>query len=182
MPSVSLRIIGGVYNGKKINFPATLLRPSGGRVRESLFSCLGQQLHESTCLDLFAGTGALGLSAISRGARQVVFVEKNRQLATNLKSLTDKWRCPATVFVSSAKEFLKNNTQCFDIIFLDPPFDDYDNNEAWHTLLVNVAPFCTENTQIYCESNRFFTLTDKWNCIRQRKIGNVHWQLLNPIL
>lgn len=182
MPPASLRIIGGIYNGKKILFAPTLLRPSGARVRESLFSCLGQQLYSYDCLDLFAGTGALGLSAISRGASQVVFVEQNHLLAQNLKTLVEKWKSPARIITSPAQKFLSNNTQCFDIVFLDPPFVDYCQDASWHVLLDDIKNICKKGSRVYCESDRFFSLPSGWTVLKEKKIGHVHWQLLTLAL
>lgn len=173
----NLQIIGGQYNGKKIYFSPPL-RPSGGRVRESLFSCLGQQLHPHICLDLFAGTGALGLSALSRYAKKVVFVEKQKTLADNIQKITQTWGADATVINTSAHLFLKTNTQRFSLVFLDPPFSDYQNNSDWHQLLHSLPPHLTPDATIYCESDKFFTLPDNAQLITQRKIGQVHWQLI----
>lgn len=122
--SNTLRIIGGELRGRKINFPdAPDLRPTPDRVRETLFNWLQMQIPGARCLDLFAGSGALGLEALSRGAAAVVFVERDarvlQKLLENLALLRqDKGHCVQ----ASAEQFLRGAAEPFDVVFLDPPF------------------------------------------------------------
>jgi 16S rRNA (guanine966-N2)-methyltransferase len=108
------RIIGGKWRGRKIHFhSSSSLRSSGSRVRESLFNCLGQRLDNLNCLDLFAGGGALGLEAASRGAQTITFVEKNITTANAIRCTVNLLnagnvqvrRADAFTFLSEAKEF-----------------------------------------------------------------------------
>ena len=119
----TLRIIGGAWRSRKLKFiNAPNLRPTPDRVRETLFNWLQNSIAETRCLDLFAGSGALGLEALSRGASEVVFIEKNRtasqQLAQNLLLL----KSSSKVINRDAKSYLLEENNPFDIIFLDPPF------------------------------------------------------------
>lgn len=92
-------------------------------MRETLFNWLGPRAIEARCLDLFAGSGALGLEALSRGAREVVFVERDAAAARELKKHVEEWGAPhARVEQADAERFLAKSSEAFDIVFLDPPF------------------------------------------------------------
>ena len=119
-----LKIIGGLWRSRKIMFPAVQgLRPSPSRIRETLFSWLTPILPASNCLDLFAGSGALGFEALSRGANSVTMVEQNqlvvKQLLTNKQLLNAE---NLSVLKMDARS-LSAVDGCFDIVFCDPPFN-----------------------------------------------------------
>lgn len=119
-----LRVIGGEWRGRKIRFPpVAAIRPTPDRVRETLFNWLQGVVAGSRCLDLYAGSGALGLEALSRGAGEVVFVDRDpavaRHLVSTLQSL-DGGR--GRVVCSDAGLYLASPGRAFDIVFLDPPF------------------------------------------------------------
>jgi 16S rRNA (guanine966-N2)-methyltransferase len=120
----SLRIIGGEWRGRRIRFPGQGgIRPTPDRVRETLFNWLMGEVQGSRCLDLFAGSGALGLEALSRGATQVTFVERDRENAARLReTATSLAPGRATVIESDALGWLHGEPEAFDIVFLDPPF------------------------------------------------------------
>jgi 16S rRNA (guanine966-N2)-methyltransferase len=121
----TLRIIGGEWRGRRIRFPGRGgIRPTPDRVRETLFNWLSAAVPGSRCLDLFAGSGALGLEALSRGAREATFVEQNRENAAALRE-TAALLAPgrATVVQAEALAWLRGPASAFDIAFLDPPFD-----------------------------------------------------------
>jgi 16S rRNA (guanine966-N2)-methyltransferase len=121
----TLRIIGGQWRGRKLTFsPAEGLRPTTDRIRETLFNWLTPAVHGAHCLDLFAGSGALGLEALSRGAASCDFVDTSpaalRQIERHLQTLrpTSHAQChPAP-----ALSFLRSSRRCYDIVFVDPPF------------------------------------------------------------
>ena len=123
-----IRIIGGKWKGKKIYFDLSDdLRPTPDRAKETLFNWLGQNLSEMNCLDLFSGTGALGLEAISRGAKRVTFVEKNKDYLQKIKKLhldmsveeyCDFFCADCLNWVRNFKSEIK-----YDLIFIDPPFN-----------------------------------------------------------
>jgi 16S rRNA (guanine966-N2)-methyltransferase len=119
-----LRIIGGSWRGRRLRFPATaLIRPTPDRVRETLFNWLGARVAGARCLDLFAGSGALGLEALSRGAAHVTFVERDAAAVRELRARLEEWGArDAQVERGDALAFLAGSARGFDIVFLDPPF------------------------------------------------------------
>ena len=118
-----LRIVGGTLRGSRLEVAdAPGLRPTPDRVRETLFNWLMPVVEGSRCLDLFAGTGALGIEALSRGAAQVDFVETDGQLATLLRDNLMRLKQTAFVHRRDAVQFLAATDACYDIVFLDPPF------------------------------------------------------------
>ncbi len=119
-----LRIIGGQWRGRRVRFPAAAaIRPTPDRVRETLFNWLQHAIAGSRCLDLFAGSGALGLEALSRGASQVVFVDRERAVIEQLNETLAKLGAKgAELQTHDARRFLECKAQPFDIVFLDPPF------------------------------------------------------------
>ena len=119
----TLRIIGGKWRSRKLSFiSAPNLRPTPDRVRETLFNWLQSSIANARCLDLFAGSGALGLEALSRGASEVVFIEKHRTAARQLEQNLALLKTTNPVINQDAKTYLLKESQAFDIIFLDPPF------------------------------------------------------------
>lgn len=123
-----IRIIGGKWKGKKIHFNLSDdLRPTPDRAKETLFNWLGQDLSEMYCLDLFSGTGALGLEALSRGAKRVTFVEKNKKYLQKIKKVyletSEKEDCE--FYCEECLDWVKNNNSQtkYDLIFVDPPFN-----------------------------------------------------------
>ena len=119
-----LRIIGGEWRGRKIRFPpVAAIRPTPDRVRETLFNWLQPSLPGSRCLDLYAGSGALGLEALSRGAREVVFVDENPAVVRHLSGTLDALGCErGQVIHADARRYLDGAVEPFDVVFLDPPF------------------------------------------------------------
>lgn len=120
-----LRIIAGTLRGSRIDVPdAPGLRPTGDRVRETLFNWLAPVIAGARCLDLYAGTGALGIEALSRGARECVFVERDRALARRIEANLARLEVDAgKVVCADAATYLASAPGAFDVVFLDPPFD-----------------------------------------------------------
>ena len=123
-----IRITGGKWKGKKIFFDLSDdLRPTPDRAKETLFNWLGQNLSEMHCLDLFSGTGALGLEAFSRGAKRITFVEKNKDYLQKIKKvysdMSVKENCD--FFCAECLDWVKNykSKTKYDLIFIDPPFN-----------------------------------------------------------
>ena len=121
----SLRVIGGEWRGRRIRFPGVpRLRPTPDRVRETLFNWLADAVPGSRCLDLFAGSGALGIEALSRGAASATFVERDREAAARLReTLAALAPGRATVVEADAMAWLAGPPRPYDIAFVDPPFD-----------------------------------------------------------
>ncbi len=122
-----LRIIGGEWRGRRLRFPsAAAIRPTPDRVRETLFNWLTALVPGARCLDLFAGSGALGLEALSRGAAHVTFVERDRRALRAIEGSLAEWDAGNAkdwrVIAAEAGEYLAGPAEPFDIVFLDPPF------------------------------------------------------------
>jgi 16S rRNA (guanine966-N2)-methyltransferase len=121
----TLRIIGGTWRGRRLRFPPSPeIRPTPDRVRETLFNWLAARVPGARCLDLFAGSGALGLEALSRGAAHVTFVESDPAAARELAVRLAEWGAHGSrVEPADARKFLDGTPALpFDIVFLDPPF------------------------------------------------------------
>lgn len=144
-----MRIIGGRWRGTKLAVPDRPgLRPSSDRVRETLFNWLMPVLPGARVLDLFAGTGVLGLEALSRGAAQAVLVERDPGLAVALREAAAKLSAPAEVHAADALAWLSGRHDTFDLVFLDPPFAD----GLWSRALDGLAPRLAPGAWIYVES------------------------------
>ena len=122
----TLRIIAGTWRGRTWRFPEGDIRPTPDRVRETLFNWLNADIAGARCLDLFAGSGALGLEALSRGAQRVVFVEQAQVPARELRQTLALWggesAAAAQLYVLDANRYLAGAAERFDVVFLDPPF------------------------------------------------------------
>lgn len=179
MVSNEVRIISGLWKGRKLRFQGNSeLRPSLGRVRETLFNWLVADLPDARCLDLFAGSGALGFEALSRGAAAVTFVEKNRRSADALRNNARMLNTDAaTIICSSAERFLKAPPAIpWDIIFFDPPFAD----SAAYDLLDSLrgAEFLQPHGVIYVERSRREPLPFASQLLKQSRAGDCHFGLL----
>jgi 16S rRNA (guanine966-N2)-methyltransferase len=118
-----LRIIGGRWRGTRLRFPPVdAIRPTPDRVRETLFNWLAPVIGGARCLDLFAGSGALGLEALSRGASDVVFVDRDARIADYLRETLARLKGQGTVLAGDAERSLDGIPGPFDVVFLDPPF------------------------------------------------------------
>ena len=119
-----LRIIGGEWRARKIHFPPVAsIRPTPDRVRETVFNWLQSDIAGSRCLDLYSGSGALGLEALSRGASRVVFVDVDPEITRHIARTLDELKCERGEVVSSAAErYLGGPPEPFDIVFVDPPY------------------------------------------------------------
>ena len=129
MRASAIRIIAGQFKGRKIpTFPGRAIRPTSQRAREALFSILGPQIQEATMMDLFAGTGAIGLEALSRGAGRVIFVEQNPLAGASIHHTLSEFKISSLgcVLVEEASLAIQNSIlvgwRPFDIIFMDPPY------------------------------------------------------------
>jgi 16S rRNA (guanine966-N2)-methyltransferase len=170
-----LRIIGGEYRGRRIAVASRPgLRPTPDRVRETLFNWLGQRLDGLACLDLFAGTGALGFEAASRGAARVVMVERDREAFASLEQTRSRIGAARVELVhADAMEYLRKASEPFDVVFLDPPF----RQNALPALLERVAPRLAPGARVYVEAERPFA-ADAWRELKGARAGQVSYQLL----
>lgn len=172
-----VRIIGGVWRSRRIRFAARPgLRPTPDRVRETLFNWLGQDLAGQSCLDLYAGSGALGFEAASRGAARVLMVERDAQVLRALQSNRELLQAKSVeVLRGDALEFLGQCHERFDVVFLDPPFAD---EESWPRLL-ELLPRCLRpHGSVYCERGSALRPGPAWTVARAGRAGQVSYQLL----
>ena len=175
-----VRLIAGRFRGRKLSFPAAPgLRPTGDRLRETLFSWLQTVLPGARCLDLFAGSGALGFEAASRGAREVVLVEANPAVASALQGNIDKLAAKELKLVrGDALAYLERESQPFDVIFLDPPFHGDWLTKVLHRIAERqlVVP----GGWIYIENEREAgapALPAGWSWYREKEAGQVRYAL-----
>ncbi|MEJ2088547.1 MAG: 16S rRNA (guanine(966)-N(2))-methyltransferase RsmD [Gammaproteobacteria bacterium] len=125
MANNEVRIIGGQWKGRKLRFANRPgLRPTLGRVRETLFNWLGPHIVGARCLDLYAGSGALGFEALSRGAAEVTFVERDRKTSGEIKANVRRLDTAGTVVCNDVRRFLRTKHERWDIVFCDPPFSE----------------------------------------------------------
>nr|SPS06485.1 Methyltransferase [Candidatus Nitrotoga fabula] len=165
-----------MYRRRWIEFPdAENLRPTPDRVRETLFNWLGQDLDGKRCLDLFAGSGALGFEAISRGASEVVMVEFNRTVYRALQESSRKLGCRnVSLCCENGLEYVRRENGLFDVIFLDPPF----KSDYLPALFPLLGCKLTQNGVIYLESGVVFEPEHGWYALKRAQAGAVHYQLL----
>jgi 16S rRNA (guanine966-N2)-methyltransferase len=176
-----VRIIAGRWRGTKL--PVVLqddVRPTPSRVRETLFNWLQTRIEGSRCLDLFAGSGALGFEAVSRGAAQATLVDKDHKVISLLSSQVEKLDAQQVSLVhADALSYIQNCPALFDIIFLDPPFCKYDPNELLKQL---IGSQCIKTGGlIYLEASpeKFpQSLPESWQWQRQLKAGQVECGLM----
>lgn len=174
-----LRIIGGRWRGRRLSLlTQSGVRPTGDRVRETLFNWLAPIIDGARCLDLFAGSGALGLEALSRGADDVIFVERDAAVARQLARSLEQLDCrDATVIHGDAMRFLNEQREPFDIVFVDPPFGDIDLGNLC-TLLER--GWLAHGARIYLEMSRRDDLPDLpagWVVDRDKTAGQVRFAL-----
>ncbi|MBL6701319.1 MAG: 16S rRNA (guanine(966)-N(2))-methyltransferase RsmD [SAR86 cluster bacterium] len=181
MNTSSIRIIGGRNKSYRIVFKATpALRPTTDRAKETLFSWLQFELKDMSCLDLFAGTGGLGLEALSRGAQHVTFVEKNKSLYKNiLKNVSHLgYENNVQAMCSDSFKWLKTNKRKFDYIFLDPPFNQFDYKSLLRA--VHRSNIINEGGKIFLETSKHaeLELSHAQDILKDKIIGDVRLIIL----
>jgi len=171
-----LRIIGGRYRGRVIRFPRVEgLRPTPDRVRETLFNWLGQDLTELATLDLFAGSGALTLEALSRGAALSVAIDRNPALVGAIAATAQSFGATGIeVHAADARTWLAHETRLFEVIFLDPPFTE----DPWSWLLPACEARLAGGAFIYAEAPRELPPPAPLTTFRHARAGQVHYHLL----
>ena len=182
-----MRIISGTSKGRKLVTPRSQsLRPTSDRVKESMFNILQDDIVGKVVLDLFAGTGNLGIEALSRGAKKTIFVEKGRQalrlIQRNLTQFGLEER--SEILPKDANRaigILKQKGESFDLILMDPP---YQKGLIQKTLMtLNSHQIYHKDSILVIEHNRrepLSTVMEGWNLIRQRRIGDTLISFLTP--
>jgi 16S rRNA (guanine966-N2)-methyltransferase len=177
-PPGRVRIVAGTLRGSRLDVPdAPGLRPTSDRVRETLFNWLMPVIEGARCLDLFAGTGALGIEALSRGAASVDFVESDPRLADLLRANLARLKQNARVSRDDAQRFVANTGAHYDVVFLDPPFDA----DLWDSIAQALESTGVLDVQawIYVESpgSDEPSLPANWHLHREGRAGAVRYAL-----
>lgn len=182
-----MRIISGASKGRKLVTPKSQsLRPTSDRVKESIFNILGGEVEGKFVLDLFAGTGNLGIEALSRGAKKAVFVEKGRQALRLIRRNVIQIGLEGRVEIiprdaSRAIGILKWRGEIFDLIMMDPP---YEKGLIKRTLTkLNSHPIYHVNSILIIEHDRrepLPSIPEGWNLIRERRMGDTVISFLTP--
>lgn len=176
-----IRIVGGQWRRTPIQVAGVEgLRPTPDRVRETLFNWLGQRLDGWRCLDLFAGTGALGLEAASRGAERVVLIERDRRARAAIERTLDRLGAPARLELMACDAFdalrrLAHAGERFDLVFVDPPF-----GETMHRRVLDaLPPVLAQGGLVHVESDDRFEAPAPWRVEREGRAGRVRYHLLS---
>lgn len=177
-----LRVIGGLWRGRKISFPDRIgLRPTADRMRETLFNWLREDIDSSRCLDLFAGSGALGFEAASRGALRVVMVDSDPVAVKSLAQIRQSLGAEQTEIIhADFSVYLQGTKELFDLVFIDPPF----NREL-------IVPACKlletgwlkPHARIYIETELVTLpqIPENWQVMKYAKAGHSHCFLLERL-
>lgn len=179
-----IRIIGGKWRGRKLPvIEANGLRPTGDRMKETLFNWLMHDIVDAKCLDIFAGTGALGFEAASRHAHSVTMLENAQTVARVIKQNIQKLNADnITLIEQDAFNFLAQKPEIpFDIIFIDPPFHKNHIKNTLNLLASNL--FVHKDSLVYIESEidaqEYINLGD-WEIIKFKVSGQVKYHLIRP--
>ena len=181
----SVRIIGGGWRGRRVSFPDIPgLRPTPDRVRETLFNWLQERIAGARCLDLFAGSGALGLEALSRGAKELVFVEQAVAAARALQEQLIRFggQARAQVAEMGAARYLRSVPQAFDIVFLDPPFGR--DALAEYVPMLDEGQWLKPGSLVYLENEKRAgvpPLPAHWQVLKSKSAGEVGYHLARVV-
>lgn len=165
-----MRIISGKYKGKKLKgFDIDGTRPTMDRVKESLFGMIQNYIKDSNVLDLFAGSGALGIEAISEGARVCTFIDNNEKCIKVIRENTSNFDEDIEIVNTDYKRYLKKVDKKFDIIFLDPPYESKTINKALK--IIEQRNLLNENGIVVCEYENL-KLETTLNKIKEKSYGS----------
>jgi 16S rRNA (guanine966-N2)-methyltransferase len=177
-----VRLIGGSHGGRRLQFPAAMgLRPTADRVRETLFNWLQHDIHMARCLDLFAGSGALGFEAASRGAAHVTMIESRRNVFRSLQQNLSLLQLEDIIRLvnADALRWLQDRAEMHQVVFLDPPF----NKKLMQPVIdqLESGGWLAPAALIYLEQDVHKDppqLPDNWRIIRDKTAGRVCYQLV----
>lgn len=184
-PSGSVRLIGGKWRSRQLTFVATNgLRPTGSRIRETLFNWLAPSIEGANCLDLFAGSGALCFEALSRGAKYCAALESNREAISQLMANQTKLDADNLKIISTdTRVFLTqaNSGAKYDVVFLDPPFDQGLHQQICQ--LLTEGNWLASKALIYCELplSQAQCMPSSWQLLKDKTAGNVHFCLFTYV-
>ncbi len=182
-----MRVIAGSAGGIRLDVPKTDLRPTMDRVKAAIFSSLGDRVLGARVLDLFAGTGALGIEALSRGSASVLFVERDRTAVATIERNLRKTGLNGTIRQGDVLELLRTAelTESYDLIFADPPYDSTEGKESYAKLLLasdRLPKYLTNKGLFILEKRPGQDLPSalRWEVIRRRTYGATESLFLEP--
>ena len=181
----TFRIIGGRHRGRRFSFPAGGIRPTPDRLRETLFNWLAPLIHGARCLDMFAGSGALGIEALSRGAACCRFIEQDRAALAAIREHLETLRMTDQADLrqhDALRELQQPADQPFDIVFLDPPYAAGLLPEVMQ--LLESGGWLAPEARIYMEGSSRDSLPDlpaNWQLAKSRKAGDVAYHLAQRV-
>lgn len=175
-----VRIIAGKWRGRKLKVPDSHgLRPTPDRVRETVFNWLAPYIAGAACLDLFAGSGALGFEALSRGAASLVMTDQSSDIVKLLQEEAAAFKADnARIYLATMPKQLQKEEKPFDIVFLDPPYQENLLIPCCHYL--EDHGYLADSAFIYLEADRLILdneLPPTWQVIKQQKAGQVFYHL-----
>jgi len=184
VPRAELRIIGGAWRSRRLAFPASEgLRPTPDRVRETVFNWLTPRLPGAACLDLFAGSGAFGFEALSRGAAHAVLVDKRLEVVAALRHSREQLKAEQADIVHAdvAEYLLRSPAAAFDIVFIDPPYASGLLGPC--AGLLDTHGWLKPDAWIYLEAPRGEVppLPETWQLVRSKTAGQVGYHLARRI-
>lgn len=183
-----MRVIAGSAGGLRLAAPKRGVRPTMDRVKAAIFSSLGDTVIGARVVDLFAGSGALGIEALSRGAASVLFVEEDRQSIAAIKKNLAKVNLTGRIRQENVFDFLRRSagTENFQIIFADPPYEQTKSGERYTEKLLSndVLPQLLDSDGVFVLEKRpseLIPATNLWDVVRARKYGATEVLFLSPI-
>lgn len=185
MKNQTLRIISGKWKSRKINFSGSTeqLRPTSDRTKENLFNWIQYEIQNSRCLDLFSGSGNLGIESLSRGANSCTFIEKDKRAYQKIKKNLDILEANnVSVYNIDAFNYIKKNKMTYDFIFLDPPFGKNIISKILNQLQLN--KIISVRTKVYIEVEKNFNIEPikkNWKIIKYKTTSEVQYALLSII-
>ena len=181
-----VRIIGGEWRSRTIEFPDRPgLRPTPDSVRETLFNWLAPGLYGTRVLDLCAGSGVLGLEALSRGAQEAMLIDSDRQVAGALHTAISKLAANAQVLNADAREYLGETRKAedgFDVVFIDPPYES--GLHATLCRLLDRAEWLRSGARVYLENNAGLQDIEPpahWELLREKRAGQIEYRLFGAV-
>jgi 16S rRNA (guanine966-N2)-methyltransferase len=170
-----MRVISGKFKGRSlVTFQADHIRPTTDRVKESLFNIIQAEVENAIALDLFAGTGSLGIEALSRGAQKVTFVEKNKKSLQIVKENLNQLGVEAEVLAEDVFDFMKDKPSTkYDLIFIDPPFTEVLGDKIMSELAK--SEIFAENVTVAIETGTKEPISKEYGqlkCVTQRVFGD----------
>jgi len=185
---LKVKIIGGIWKGRNIAFVNKKnVRPTKNQIRETLFNWLKDDLINAVCVDLFCGSGALGIEAASRGAKKVFLVDNDIDVINCLSNQIDILEAKNITLVNSiAEDFIININHKINIIFLDPPFSDNKliniiNKLTSLNILSNECKVYIETSYSKYNSDNILDIANSWQLLKSKKSGGVAYMLFKVI-